>query len=131
MASLNRIILVGKIGEKPEARTTVEGQAITKFKLVVDRWAKPGAPAEADVVDIVSWGRLAEICGQYAKKGEMVLVEGRIQNRSFNDETGQRKWVTEIVARNVQFLGGEAKVPVAAEEEPVSEHFGSEDDLPF
>lgn len=131
MANLNRIILVGKVGDNPEVRTTVDGQPITKFKLSVDRWAKPGSPAEADVVDIVCWARLAEICGQYVKKGSMVLVEGRIQNRSFDDETGQRKWVTEVVARNVQFLGGEAKVPAATEEEPIPEHFGSEDDLPF
>ena len=130
MANLNRIILVGTVSQDPEARLTVDGRAVTKFQLSVNRWTKPGAEQEVDLVDIVTWGRLAETCGQHLKKGKTALVEGRIQNRSFTDESGQRKWVTEIVARNMQMLGAIAVAMPEKEDLPV-EQFGGGEDLPF
>lgn len=136
MANLNRIILVGRLTSDPEARFTVDGTPMTKFRLAVDRFQREGMPPSADFIDIVAWRRLAEICGQYLKKGQLVLVEGRIQVRSFNDESGQRKWATEVVARNMQMLdrakttqpSGVASEESRVEEEDVPE---PEDDLPF
>lgn len=116
MANLNRIILVGRLTADPESRSTVEGAPITKFRLAVDRpWV--GKDEEgADFIDVVAWRRLAEICGENLKKEQLVLVEGRIQNRSFEDQTGQRRWVTEVVARTMTML---EKSRVTSHESPV------------
>ena len=101
MAGLNRIILVGRLTADPEGRSTMEGFPMTKFRLEVDR---PQGMSGADFMDIITWRGLAENCSGRLKKGHLVLVEGRIQIRSFEDQTGQRRWATEIVARNVQLL---------------------------
>ena len=100
MANLNRIILVGRLTADPEARTTLDGLPMTKFRLAVGRQQQSGT----DFIDIVAWRRVAEVCSEYFKKGRLVLVEGRIQIRSFEDQTGQRRWATEVVARDVQLL---------------------------
>jgi single-strand DNA-binding protein len=73
---------------------------MTKFRLAVGRQQQSGT----DFIDIIAWRRVAEVCSDYLKKGRLVLVEGRIQIRSFEDQTGQRRWATEVVARNVQML---------------------------
>lgn len=137
MANLNRIILVGRLTADPEARTTVDGLPVTKFRLAVDRPAAGGGSI-SDLFEVVAWRKLAEICGSYLRKGQLVLVEGRIQNRSFEDQTGQRRWVTEIVARNMQMLEkayGQnlKKVMPEPEDEEILELDDSElmNDLPF
>ena len=143
MANLNRIILIGRLTTDPESRTTTDGLAVTKFRLAVER-PVAGAQKEdnVDLIDIVTWQRLAEVCAQYLKKGRLVLVEGRIQNRSFEDQSGQRRWVTEVVARNMTMLdkgqgmadkGREQEktmAPPAAEAELIDDS-GLESDLPF
>jgi single-strand DNA-binding protein len=143
LANLNRIILVGRLTADPEGRSTADGTAVTKFRLAVDRPVS-GIKREdnTDFIDVVTWQRLAEVCAQYLKKGRLVLVEGRIQNRSFEDQTGQRRWVTEVVAKNMTMLekgqgtagkGQEeekALVSPAADEEFIDDS-GLESDLPF
>ena len=99
MASQNKIILVGRLTADPEARATVEGMASAKFRLAVDRPGVTQAENGTDLIDIVAWRQLAEFCGQGLKKGQLALVEGRIQNRTYEDQSGQRKWVTEVVAK--------------------------------
>ncbi|MBN3033150.1 MAG: single-stranded DNA-binding protein [Candidatus Saganbacteria bacterium] len=145
MANLNRIILIGRLTADPEGRATAEGMAVTRFRLAVDRPAG-GVPKEdnVDFIDVVAWQRLAEICAQYLKKGRLVLVEGRIQNRSFEDQTGQRRWVTEVVARNMTMLdkgqGTAGKgpeetkalvTPAAEADEIPADEAELESDLPF
>jgi single-strand DNA-binding protein len=76
---------------------------MTKFRLMVNR-PLAGGESGTDFIEVVAWRRLAEICGDYLKKGQLVLVEGRIQNRSFEDQLGQKRWVTEVVARNITML---------------------------
>lgn len=139
MANLNRIILVGNLTNDPEVRFTVEGLQIAKFQLEVERFVQEGAPKQVDYIDIVAWRRLAEICGQYLKKGKPVLVEGRIQVRTYENENGARKWATEVVARNIKLLGGAVKeqsssptVANTADEVPGVEELPEEEsDLPF
>ena len=140
MANLNRIILVGRLFADPDARSTVDGTPITKFKLAVNRVKREGKEQEADVVDIITWRRLAEVCAQYLRKGKMVLVEGKIQNRSYEDQNGQKRYVTEVVARNMQMLDKvgavAATMPVASAQEEVNvsavdEVLEAEEDLPF
>lgn len=99
MANLNRIILIGRLVSSPEVRATLDGIPMTRFKMRVNR-----LQGGSDVVDIIAWRRLAEICGEYLKEGQLILIEGRIQVRSFEDQTGVRRWATEIVARNMQML---------------------------
>jgi len=139
MANLNRIILIGNLTNDPEVRFTVEGVQVAKFQLAVDRFVQENAPKQVDYIDIVAWRRLAEICGQYLKKGKPVLVEGRIQVRTFENESGARKWATEVVARSIKLLAGAVKeqpsspaVPGAADEVPGVEELPEEEsDLPF
>jgi single-strand DNA-binding protein len=122
LANLNRIILVGRLVADPEARLTVDGLPMTKFRLAVTR--PMGTENGVDLIDIVAWRRLAEVCGEYLKKGQLVLVEGRIQNRSFDDQTGQRRWVTEVVAKNMTML---EKSTVASRQSPVASHLPPEE----
>ncbi|MFA6430777.1 MAG: single-stranded DNA-binding protein [Candidatus Margulisiibacteriota bacterium] len=101
MASLNRIILIGRLTDSPEARVTVDGVPVAKFRLAVNRPATEGMNTGTDFIDIVAWQKVAESCGKLLSKGQMALVDGRIQNRTYEDQSGQRKWVVEVVARNV------------------------------
>ncbi|MBU0573473.1 MAG: single-stranded DNA-binding protein [Candidatus Margulisiibacteriota bacterium] len=143
MANLNKIILVGRLTADPEARFSVDGLPITKFCLAVNRF---GDKQTADFINIVSWRKVAEVCGQYLKKGQLVLVEGRIQVRSYDDQGGKRKWVTEVAARVVKMLGRgkDASEQSAPEPDMTVEEGGDEspieefeefaragDDLPF
>ncbi len=137
MASLNRIVVIGQLIADPNAKLTVDGTAVTKFTLAVNRF---GGSDAVDNIDIIAWRKVAEISGQYLKKGSMVLVEGSIQVRSFEAEGGQRKWATEVVARNVQFLdraikssgaAAEAKAVPAQATEAVDDFGIEESDLPF
>jgi single-strand DNA-binding protein len=129
LANLNRIILVGRLTADPEGRSTADGTAVTKFRLAVDRPAA-GVKREdnTDFIDVVTWQRLAEVSAQYLKKGRLVLVEGRVQNRSFEDQSGQRRWVTEVVARNMTMLEG--REPRAASHEPENSGPGTRDPGP-
>jgi single-strand DNA-binding protein len=139
MANLNRIILIGTLTNDPEVRFTVEGVQIAKFQLAVDRFVQEGAPKQVDYIDVTAWRRLAEICGQYLKKGKTALVEGRIQIRTFEDGNGARKWATEVVARSIKLLGDAVKAQAVntSASEPLDEVPGIEElpseesDLPF
>ena len=115
MASLNRIILVGRLTADPELRTTGDGIPMTRYTLAVEREMRNEAPRQIDFVPVIAWRRLAEVSGQYLKKGRMVLVEGSIQVRSFQTGEGKKKWSTEVVARNVQFLGNSGQPAASAE----------------
>lgn len=137
MANLNRIILVGRLTADPESRSTVEGLPVAKFRLAVSRPKFGQNEAGEDLIDIVAWRGLAEVCAQYLKKGQLVLVDGRIQNRTYDDQAGQRHWVTEIVARTMTML---EKSSVTSQPSSVATHEAEEDvvddsdlasDLPF
>ena len=134
MASLNKIVIVGNVLADPETRVSVDGLAITKFKMTLSSY--PGT--ETTSIDVVAWRRLAEICGQYLKKGKLILVEGRLQIRSYEEQGGQRKWVNEVVASNMQMLDGKPQPAENKEPPPVEAVSGfdeleelPEDDLPF
>ena len=127
MSNLNRIILIGNLLDNPESRTSMEGVSVAKFRLAVSR---PGGVG-TDVIDVIAWRNMAEVVAEHFKKGSLVLVEGRIQIRSFENQNGERNWVTEVVARKLRSLEGRAaaaKAPVSHFEEV--EELG-EDDLPF
>lgn len=128
LASLNRIVLVGQLTADPDSRSTVDGLAVTKFRLAVKRPQGEGASG-TDFIDIVTWRQLAELGAQVLKKGKQVLVEGRIQNRSYDNQAGQRIWTTEIIASNLVPLD-QAPVAINQDEEVVDDE-SLAGDLPF
>jgi single-strand DNA-binding protein len=129
VANLNRIILVGRLTSDPETRSTMDGLSMAKFKLAVER-----PMGGSDFIDIVAWGKAAEI-GNNLKKGKLVLVEGRVQIRSFDDQLGQRRWATEVVVRTIQALeksGPSSQRPAAPlPDEEIVEDADLASDLPF
>ncbi len=108
--SVNKVILIGNLGKKPELRYTPGGQAVAQFNIATnERWGgKDGQPAQerTEWHRIVTWGRTAENCAQYIDKGRSVYVEGRLQTREWTDKEGQKRYTTEVVAQTVQVLGG-------------------------
>jgi single-strand DNA-binding protein len=109
MASVNKVILIGNLGRDPEVRFTPSGRAVAKFPLATtDSWMdqESGRQERTEWHNIVVWGKQAESCGQYLAKGRQVYIEGSIRSRSYDDKDGNKRYVTEIVAQKVQFLGG-------------------------
>lgn len=102
---MNKVVLIGRLTKDPDLRYTAgKGTAITRFTLAVDRRFKtPGQP-EADFIPIVIWGKQAEATANYTLKGKQISVSGRIQTRSYEANDGSRRYVTEVVADEVQFL---------------------------
>jgi len=106
--SVNKVILVGNLGKDPELRYTPAGAAVATFSLATtERFkGKDGQMQEkTEWHNIVAWRQLAEICGKYLHKGKQVYLEGRIQTRSYDDRDGNKKYITEIVADQMQMLG--------------------------
>lgn len=99
---MNRVILIGRLARDPELRFTASGKAVATFSMAVNRpFSKE---READFFNIVVWGRTAENCANYLAKGRLVGLEGRLQSRSYETQTGEKRYVTEVVADNVEFL---------------------------
>jgi len=106
---VNKVILIGNLGGDPELRTTPGGASVASFTLATNEtWNdKDGTKQErTEWHRIVAWGRLAEICGQYLSKGRQVYIEGRLQTREWEDKQGNKRKTTEVVARDMQMLGG-------------------------
>jgi single-strand DNA-binding protein len=100
----NRIILIGRLTRDPELRATPDGVSVVRFRLAVDRVARAGEERQTDFFDIVAFRQLADTVANYTTKGRLVLVEGKLQTRSYNDREGNRRTVYEIVADTVRFL---------------------------
>ena len=109
MSGVNKVILIGNLGANPELRYTQGQQAVANLRLATtEKWTdKNGQRQEAtEWHRVVVWGKQAEIVGQYLTKGRQVYIEGRIRTRQWQDQQGQKRYTTEIVAQNVQMLGG-------------------------
>ncbi len=107
--SVNKVILVGRLGRDPETRYTSSGQAVCNFSLATDETYKDRAGERQKRTEwhkIVVWGKQAEIAQQYLRKGALLYLEGRIQTRQWDDREGQKHTSTEIVASNFRMLGG-------------------------
>ncbi len=115
--SVNKVILVGRLGRDPETRYTSAGQAVANFSVATDESYKDRNGERQKRTEwhkIVVWGRQAEIAQQYLKKGSLVFIEGRIQSREWQDKEGQKRTSFEIVANNFRMLGGRAEGAAAA-----------------
>lgn len=139
MASVNKVILIGNLGQDPEKRVTGSGQTVCTFSIATtDRWSDKGGQAQerTEWHRIVVWGPQAENCAQYLAKGRQAYIEGRLQTRQWDDKEGHKRTTTEVVAQRVQFLGGpksgDTATPrsAAADTNPGFEQAGS-DDVPF
>ena len=136
-SSVNKVILIGRLGKDPEIRSTPQGTTVAKFTIATDErfTDRNGEKQErTEWHNIVAWSKLAEICGQYLKKGKLVYIEGQLRTDSWEDkESGQKRYRTEIVAQNMQMLdrrgdeggggggaysGGARKGPAASQETP-------------
>ncbi len=139
MAGVNKVILVGNLGKDPELRYTPSGQAVASFSLATgEKWKdKDGNMQDkTEWHNIVVWGRMAENAKEYLAKGRQVYIEGRIQTRSWDDKDGNKKYMTEIVTQNMQFLGSRGDQGSAPSAPPPSapqpaDLAGEDDDLPF
>lgn len=140
---INRAILVGRLTKDPELRRTANDIPVATFTLAVNRqFSNPSGEREADFIQCVVWRRQAETVEQYLSKGSLVGVEGRIQTRSYDDQDGNRKYITEIVCDSVQFLetrasqeNNEERESQPRQQQPKRESsipdIVTEDDLPF
>ena len=115
--SVNKVILVGRLGRDPETRYTGGGQAVANFSVATDETYKDRNGEKQKRTEwhkIVVWGKQAEIAQQYLKKGSLIFIEGRIQSREWQDKEGQKRTSFEIVANNFRMLGGRAEGAAAA-----------------
>ena len=144
MASVNKVILVGRLGKDPEIRSTPSGTSVAKFSLATDDKYTDRAGEKQERTEwhnIVVWGKLAEICGQYLKKGKLVYLEGSIRTDSWDDkESGQKKYRTEIVANQMQMLdrrgdegggGGYAPSRSSGSSRPGNDQVEDDEEVPF
>jgi single-strand DNA-binding protein len=142
--SLNRVLLIGNLGKDPEVRFTPGGKAVARFPVATSEvWSdQEGQRQErTEWHNIVVWGKQAETCGQYLSKGRQVFLEGSIRSRQYDDKDGNKRYITEVIAQRVQFLGsrsgdgagaargggGGGGAPADAPPPQVSE----DDDIPF
>jgi single-strand DNA-binding protein len=141
--SVNKAILIGNLGKDPEVRFTSTGRAVARFPIATSEvWtdAEGNRQERTEWHNIIVWGKQGETCGQYLAKGRQVFVEGSIRTRSYDDKSGNKRYMTEIVAQRIRFLGGGGGTRVAPEMDTgPSEDTGPsgithppfDDDIPF
>jgi len=139
--SVNKVILIGNLGKDPDVRTTANGKAVARFPIATSEvWvdAEGNRQERTEWHNIVVWGKQGETCGQYLAKGRQVFVEGSIRSHSYDDKNGVKRYMTEIIAQRVRFLGGGGGGRVAPESEVPSEASAApgdappfDDDIPF
>jgi len=115
MAGINKAILIGRLGADPEVRYTPSGVAVANFNIATsEEWKDKDTGEKKERTEwhrIVVWSKLGELCGEYLSKGRQVYIEGRLQTRSWDDRDGNKRYTTEIIATDVQFLGGRDAAP--------------------
>jgi single-strand DNA-binding protein len=125
MPALNRVQLIGRLGKNPESRKVKNGSTVATFSLAVSsRWKKDGVAQEStEWVNIEAWGRTAEICDQYLRKGSLVYLEGPLKTERYEDKSGAAKYFTKVVATQLQMLDRRpSEEPAGAVEEEQAEY---------
>ncbi len=121
---LNKVQIIGRLTRDPEVKTIPSGQTVATFSVATGRTWKDKNTGEkkeqTEFHNIVAWRRLAEICGEYLKKGRQVYIEGHLQTRSWDDQSGTKRYRTEIVADNMIMLGGRGDVPAGGAPVPAT-----------
>lgn len=130
---LNKVMLIGRLGSDPEMRYTTNGVAVANLRIATDSPVKRGDEWETETEwhRIVAWNRLAEFCGEYLSKGRLVYVEGRLRTRSWEDQEGNKRWTTEIVARDIQGLDSKGERTDTSATTDLEPPLTAEEDVPF
>lgn len=135
---INKAILVGRLGKDPEVRYTPDGTMVTNFNLATDEQWKDKNGEKVQKTEwhrIVTFGKLAEICGNYLVKGKLVFIEGRIQTRNWEDKEGVKRYTTEIVANDMKMLDSKGQTKAGDDVTPDAAHASNSgtpmEDVPF
>lgn len=127
---LNKVMIIGRLGQDPEMRYTPSGRPLTKFQLAANRsWTTADGEKKTDTewFNIVAWGKLAEICNQHLKKGQQVYIEGRLHTRRWQDDDGANHSSVEVITQEMIMLDGRA----GDENNPENDDMPGEDEYPF
>jgi single-strand DNA-binding protein len=111
---MNKVMLVGRLTRDPELRSLPSGKPLATFVIATNEF-RGGSGERTEYHSVVAWDRLAEVCGQFLSKGQLVDVEGRLQTRQWDDDAGIRHWKTEVVANQLEMLSGRGKKEYAKE----------------
>ena len=132
---LNEIILQGRLTETPELKTTNSGKSVTSFSLAVERDFSTGDEKETDFINIVAWNKTAEFITRYFIKGKQMIVKGSLQVRKYQNQNGENRCVTEVIADKVYFCGDKEKTSQGESYDDNTDGFtdvsDGDDDLPF
>ena len=131
---MNIVVLCGRLTRDPDCRFTQSGKQVTSFTLAVDKYVKAGEQKQADFIPVVLWGKTAEVAGNGLSKGSKIVVSGRLQVRSYENNEGKKVWVTEVIGERFEFAdsrnsGGGQHAPDDAG--VFGSEVGQDDDLPF
>jgi single-strand DNA-binding protein len=122
--TVNKVILIGRLGKDPEMRYTASGTAVVNFSMATNHFTKDQDGNNSDTTEwhqVVAFGRTAEVAGEYLNKGKLVYIEGRLQTRSWDDQNGQKRYKTEVVCSNLQLLGSKGDSDAPQTETPAME----------
>ena len=136
---MNKVILAGRLVRDPELRYTQTGKAVVSFSLAVNRRFNHNQEQTADFIPIVVWDKLAEVCSKHLFKGSQVLIEGRMQVRNYEAQDGSKRYVTEVIAQELEFMG--SKVIAGNEQlqnqeqnisqEEITQDTATDEEIPF
>lgn len=133
---MNKVVLLGRLTKDPDVKYTQTGKVVTQFTLVVDRPFKDAdGNKETDFIPVVVWGKAAELVGNSCQKGHRLLVDGRLQIRSYEAKDGSKRWVSEIIANGVEFVERKSDKGGTSGDKSEFEQFGHavpfDEDIPF
>lgn len=115
MSGVNKVIILGRLGQDPELKYTPNGNAVCNISVATsESWTDKNTQQKQEKTEwhrVVTWGKLAELCNQYLGKGSQVYLEGKLETRSWDDKDGNKKYTTEIVANTAQFIGNKNESP--------------------
>ncbi len=134
--TVNKVILVGRLGADPQLKYTPSGKANASFNVATNLVWKDQDGNQQEKTDwhrVTAWGKLAEVIGEWLKKGSSVYIEGRLQTRSYDDNNGVKKWITEVIATDLEMLGKKGEGSTGTEAVPPEDipEGNEESDLPF
>ena len=129
---MNTVQLLGRLTKDPDVKYTQNGKCVASFTLAVNRPFKgPDGKVEADFIPVILWGKVAEIVGNFVSRGQRLLVEGRLQVRSYDAKDGSKRYVTEVIGNNIEFIEKKDNGGNSGGFEDMGQPLPYEDEIPF